>query len=77
MPSATTVVGAILRPVGALLWISMGLLMTYFWFATLLDWLGPPGFIVGIVLVPGAAIFPGIYWLVEGCSPRPTSYIGE
>ena len=69
MPSSATVVGAMLRPVGLLLWISMGLVMTYFWFITLADWLGPIGFVVGVVLVPGAVIFPGIYWLVEGVFP--------
>ena len=44
--------------------------MAYWYFIALWDWLGLlAGILVALFLIPGAAIFPFIYWIVEGSFP--------
>lgn len=46
------------------------LILLYFWFAALIDWIGAFwGILVGIFVAPGVVLFPLIYWIAEGAFP--------
>ena len=52
--------------------LGCGALMTFWYFASLIDWLGVVfGVLVGVFVIPGAVVFPLVYWLVEGFLPGP------
>ena len=52
--------------------LGCGALMAFWYFAALIDWLGVVfGVLVGVFIIPGAAVFPLVYWLVEGFLPMP------
>ena len=49
-----------------------GAIMTYWYFVALIDWLGGLfGTLVGLFFIPGVAVFPLIFWFVEGVLPTP------
>ena len=53
-----------------LLMLGCGALMTFWYFAALIDWLGVVfGILVGVFVIPGVVVFPLVYWLVEGVLP--------
>ena len=58
--------------IGYLLGLGAGILMFIYWIIAISNWLGPNGIILAIVLAPTVAIFPFIFWIVEGTFP--TSY---
>lgn len=43
----------------------------YYWYAqALIDWLGVIfGILVAVCIIPGAVIFPLVFWIVEGYLP--------
>ena len=44
--------------------------MWFYYLAALQDWLGTiVGIVVAVLIIPGAAIFPFVYWIVEGHVP--------
>lgn len=52
---------------GQILQFGCGLILWAFWFGTMREWLGPfLGSVVGLLLTPGAIIFPFLYWIIEG-----------
>lgn len=52
--------------------LACGAMMTFWYFAALIDWLGVVfGVLVGVFVIPGAVVFPLVYWLVEGFLPMP------
>lgn len=59
----------ILRVLGIVTFFASGLLMFVFWMTAMYRWLGGLGVILGLVLTPGAVVFPLVYWYVEDVFP--------
>ena len=55
--------------IGYLMWIASGILMFFYWFGAMSEWLGFIGRILAIILTPGLVIFPAVFWIVEGVFP--------
>ena len=54
--------------------IVSGGLMWYWYLLALMDWVGTVfGSLIAVVVLPGAAAFPLLYWLIEGA--LPTHYL--
>ena len=43
--------------------------MFIFWVAAMSKWLGFLGIILSFILIPGAVIFPLVFWYLEGVFP--------
>ena len=41
------------------------------WVVWMLEWLGWPGLLLGVVTAPLASVFPFVYWAVEGVFSWP------
>ena len=53
-----------------LVMLGCGAIMTFWYFAALIDWLGVVfGILVGTFIIPGVIAFPLVFWLVEGVLP--------
>ena len=55
--------------VGAVMWISAGILMFIFELAAMIKWFGFLGIILSFVFMPGVVVFPIVFWIVEGVFP--------
>jgi hypothetical protein len=54
---------------GNILWVISGILMFFYWFTSMTHWLGFIGSIIALIAGPGAAVFPIVFWIVEGIFP--------
>ncbi len=63
-----------MKGLGQLLTFVSGSILWIFFVGILMDWIGVfIGFILGMLFSPGVAIFPLVYWFIEGVWP-PTAY---
>lgn len=62
----------VIRLVGLAVFWGAGVLMWFFYIGALRDWLGFLGIVLGIAIMPGALLFPFVYWIVE--QTFPTQY---
>ena len=47
-----------------------GGLMCYWYLLALMDWVGTVfGVLIAVVFLPGSAVFPLLYWFIEGVLP--------
>jgi len=50
-------------------WIGSSVVLWFFYLAALTDWLGYFGTVLAFIVAPGVAVFPVVYWIVEGHFP--------
>jgi len=54
------------------MWFGAGSVLWFFMISSFYQWWNIGGVIAGFILAPGVAVFPFIYWFMEGVFP--TSY---
>jgi predicted membrane protein len=56
--------------IGMMLWWGSQILLFIFWVKEMTKWLGAAGTILAILgVIPGATLFPFIYWMIEKTFP--------